>query len=82
MWCDKERKKLDQKNAKTSNKNSMFVNIIPKAFKNIKLVFHYSESVSHENSKCRDFASVQVKPILQKMGIFSHSKQNINYQKE
>ena len=40
--------------------------------------FHYSKSVNHENSKCLDFASVQVKPILQKGHFFSHSKQHEN----
>ena len=38
--------------------------------KNIKLVFHYSKSVNHENPKCLDFASVQVKPMVQKRAFF------------
>ena len=35
-------------------------------FQNIKLVSHYSESVSHKNSKCLDFVLVQVTPIVKK----------------
>ena len=31
-----------------------------KGFQNIKLVFHYSKSVSRKNSKCLDFVLVQV----------------------
>ena len=31
-----------------------------RGFQNIKLVFHYSKSVSRENSKCLHFPSVQV----------------------
>ena len=37
-----------------------------KVFQNIKLVSLYSKSVSHENSICVDFASVQVKHKVQK----------------
>ena len=36
-----------------------------KGFQNIKLVFHYSKSVSRENSKCLHFPSVQMKHIIQ-----------------
>ena len=43
---------------------------------NIKLVFHYSKSVSHENSKCLHFPSVQMKHIAQNRLFFSHPKQN------
>ena len=34
--------------------------------------------MSHKNSKCLDFASVQVKHIVQKRAFFSHTKQNVN----
>ena len=34
-----------------------------KSFQNIKLVFHYSKSVSRENSKCLHIPSVQMKHI-------------------
>ena len=37
-----------------------------KGFQNIKLVSHYSKSVSCKNSKCLDFVLVQVTPIVQK----------------
>ena len=33
--------------------------------------------MSHKNSKCLDFASVQVKQIVQQRLFFSHSKQNV-----
>ena len=36
-----------------------------RGFQNIKLVFHYSKSVSHENSKCLHFPSVLMKHIVQ-----------------
>ena len=35
-----------------------------KDFQNIKLVCLYSKSMSRENSKCRHFASVQVKQMV------------------
>ena len=47
-----------------------------KGFQNTKLVFHYSKSMSRENSKCLHFASVQMKHIVKKRPFFSHSKQN------
>ena len=47
-----------------------------KGFQNIKLVSVYSKSVKRENSKCLNFASVQMKHIVQKRPFFSHSKQN------
>ena len=47
-----------------------------KGFQIIRLVSHYSKSVSHENSKCLHFASIQVKHIVQNRPYFSHSKQN------
>ena len=50
-------------------------NSIPK-YQNIKLTSFYSKSVSRENSKCVDFASVQLKHILQNSHFSSHSKQN------
>ena len=37
-----------------------------KGFQNIKLVSHYSKSVSRKNSKCLDFVLVQVTGIVQK----------------
>ena len=46
------------------------------SFQNIKLVSLYSKSVNRENSKCLHFASVQMKYIVQKRPLFSHSKQN------
>ena len=36
-----------------------------KGFQNIRLVFHYSKSVSREHSKCIHFASAQMKHIVQ-----------------
>ena len=42
-----------------------------KCFQNIKLVLHYSKSVSRENSKCLHFASVQMKHIVQDRPFFS-----------
>ena len=36
-----------------------------RGFQNIKLVFHYSKSVSRENSKCLHFPSAQMKHIVQ-----------------
>ena len=53
------------KECQSIHESSMFMNIT--GFYNIKLFLHYSKSVSHETSKCLDFASVQVKPLLQKM---------------
>ena len=47
-----------------------------KGFQNIKLVSLYSESVSHGNSKCLYFATVQMKHIVQNRPFFSYSKQN------
>ena len=48
-----------------------------KVFQNIKLASLYSKSVSRDNSKRVDFASVQVKHTVQKQVIFSsHSNQN------
>ena len=47
-----------------------------KGFQNIKLVSHYSKSVSCENSKCLHFATVQKIHIVQNRPFFSHSKQN------
>ena len=49
-----------------------------KGFWNIKLVSHCSKPVSHENSKCLDFASVQVKHIVKKAKhqSFCHSVRN------
>ena len=47
-----------------------------KGFLNIKLVSLYSKSVSHQNSKCLHFASVQVKHMVQNRPFLSHSKQN------
>ena len=41
-----------------------------RGFQNIKLVFHYSKSVSHENSKCLHFPSVQMKHIVQTGRLF------------
>ena len=41
-------------------------------FQNIKLVLHYSKSVSCKNSKCLDFVLEQVTPIVEK-GTFSTS---------
>ena len=35
-----------------------------KGFQNIKLVSHYSKSMSHKNSKCLDFVLVQVTGIV------------------
>ena len=49
-------------------------NSIPKASR--ISIFHYSKSMSHENSKCLYFASVQIKHLVQKRPFFSHSKQN------
>ena len=40
-------------------------------FQNIKLVSHYSKSVSRKNSKCLDFVLVQVTPVVQKRKNFS-----------
>ena len=37
-----------------------------KDFQNIKLLTHYSKSVSRKNSKCLDFVLVQVTPIVKK----------------
>ena len=37
-----------------------------KGFQNVKLVSHYSKSVSRKNSECLDFVFVQVTPIVQK----------------
>ena len=42
-----------------------------KGFQNIKLVFHYSKSVSRKNSKCLDYVLEQVTPIVQKRQNFS-----------
>ena len=47
-----------------------------RGFQNIRLAFHYSKSVSRENSKCLHFASIQVKHIVQNRPFFPHSKQN------
>ena len=47
-----------------------------RGFQNTELVFHYSKSVSRENSKCLHFPSVQMKYIVQNRQIFSHPKQN------
>ena len=41
-----------------------------KGFQNIKLVSLYSESVSHENSKCLNFTSVQMKYMVQNRPFF------------
>ena len=41
-----------------------------KGFQNIKLVSLFSKSVSHENSKCLHFASVQMKQIVQNRPFF------------
>ena len=41
---------------------------------NIKSVSLYSKSVSHENSKCLHFASLQIKPIVQKRPFFLSSQ--------
>ena len=49
-----------------------------KGFQNIKLVSLYSESVSHENSKCLHFVSVQVKHSPKQAIFFSHSKRMKN----
>ena len=43
-----------------------------KDFQNIKLISHYSNSVSHKNSKCLDYGLVQVTCIL-KHGTISPS---------
>ena len=40
-----------------------------KSFQNIKLVSHYSKSVSCKNSKCLDFALVQLTHLAQKSTI-------------
>ena len=42
-----------------------------KGFQNIKLVSHYSESESTENSECLDFVLLQVTPIVLKRHNFS-----------
>ena len=42
-----------------------------KGFENIKLVSHYSKSVSHKNSKCLDFVLVQVTHIVKKSKVSS-----------
>ena len=47
-----------------------------KVFQNIKLASPYSKSVSRENSRCTDFASVQVKHTVQTGHFFSQSNQN------
>ena len=41
-----------------------YLKLHSKSFWNIKLVSHYSESVSHENSRCVDFVLVQVKHMV------------------
>ena len=42
-----------------------------KGFQNIKLVCHYSKSVSPKNSKCLGFVLVQAIPVVQKRHNFS-----------
>ena len=42
-----------------------------KGFQNMKLVCLYSKSVSHENSKCLHFASVQMKHTVQNRPFYS-----------
>ena len=49
-----------------SNNDSYSTKRHTKGFPNIKLVFHYSKSVTRKNSKCLDFVLVQVTPIVQK----------------
>ena len=56
-WCDKECKKQVQKNAKTSMKSACSWISYQRLLK-YQSIFHYSKPVSHENSKCLDFASV------------------------
>ena len=50
---------------------SYFTQLHTKVFQNIKLAFLYSKSVSRENSKCFDFASLEVKHIVQNRPSFS-----------
>ena len=45
-------------------------------FQNIKLVSHYSKSVSREKSKCLDFVLIQVTRTGQKAQSFFHATQN------
>ena len=48
-----------------------------KGFQNIKLVSHYSKSVSRKNSKCLDSVLVQVSLIVKKKAEFlSHATEN------
>ena len=57
--------------SKQNEKNeSYFAQWHTKGFQNIKLVFHYSKSMSRENSKCLHFASVQMKHKVQKRTFF------------
>ena len=46
-------------------------------FQNIKLIFHYSKSVSHKYSKCLDFVLLQLTPIVEKGHNFSFVLQKI-----
>ena len=45
-------------------------------FENINLIFHYSKSVSHENSKCVDFFVSTGETQFKTGHFFSHAKQN------
>ena len=62
--------------SKQSKNESYMTQWHTKGFTNIKLVSLYSKSVSHKNSKCRHFVSVQIKHIVQNRPFFCYSKQN------
>ena len=64
------------KQKKNYQNESYLTQFHAKGFQNVKLIFQYSKLVISENSKCLDFVSVQVKPMLQTRAFFSHAKQN------